>query len=51
MTGLNVDRDQIIEVASLITDGELNVVAEVCRYFLKTMCMFYVHRLILLFLI
>ena len=28
MTGLNPDRDVILEIATLITDGELNVVAE-----------------------
>ncbi len=28
MTGLNPDTDRIIEVATIITDGELNVVAE-----------------------
>ncbi len=28
MTGLDVDRDQIIEIATLVTDAELNVLAE-----------------------
>eukprot|EP01101_Sappina_pedata_P011769 TRINITY_DN7961_c0_g1_i1.p1 TRINITY_DN7961_c0_g1~~TRINITY_DN7961_c0_g1_i1.p1 ORF type:complete len:214 (+),score=74.02 TRINITY_DN7961_c0_g1_i1:96-644(+) len=28
MTGLNLDKDQIIEMACIITDGQLNVVAE-----------------------
>ena len=28
MTGLNVESDQIIEIACLITDGELNIVAK-----------------------
>ena len=31
MTGLNVDKDHILEMACLITDGDLNLVAEV-RY-------------------
>ena len=29
MSGLNIDKDHILEVACLITDGELNMVAEV----------------------
>src|SRR5947209_8193135 len=28
MTGLNTDRDRIIEIATLVTDPELNVLAE-----------------------
>lgn len=28
MTGLNTDRDYIIEIATVVTDGDLNVVAE-----------------------
>lgn len=28
MTGLNLERDSIIEIATLITDGELNILAE-----------------------
>ena len=28
MTGLNPDQDAIIEIATIITDGELNVIAE-----------------------
>lgn len=30
MTGLNADTDHILEMACLITDSQLNVVAEVC---------------------
>ena len=29
MTGLDISRDHLIEIAVLITDGELNVVCEV----------------------
>ena len=29
MTGLDIEKDQIIEMACLITDSELNVLAEV----------------------
>jgi oligoribonuclease len=29
MTGLDFDKDHIIEVAVLITDGDLNIIAEV----------------------
>ena len=29
MTGLDIDKDEIIEMACLITDGDLNIVAEV----------------------
>lgn len=28
MTGLNVDKDRIMEIACLITDSDLNIVAE-----------------------
>lgn len=28
MTGLNADRDKILEIASIITDAELNIIAE-----------------------
>nr|CAI5844860.1 unnamed protein product [Callosobruchus analis] len=28
MTGLDVDKDQIMEIACLITDSDLNIVAE-----------------------
>lgn len=28
MTGLNIERDKIMEVACLITDSDLNIVAE-----------------------
>ena len=31
MTGLDIDKDHLLEIACLITDGELNVVAEVRR--------------------
>lgn len=33
MTGLDIDKDQIIEMACLITDSDLNVLAEVTRMF------------------
>jgi oligoribonuclease (3'-5' exoribonuclease) len=33
MTGLNIDRDRIIEMAVLITDKDLNLVAEVRKTF------------------
>ena len=31
MTGLEIDKDHLLEIACLITDGELNVIAEVRR--------------------
>lgn len=30
MTGLDIEKDQIIEMACLITDSDLNILAEVC---------------------
>ena len=27
MTGLNIDKESIIEIATIITDGELNIIA------------------------
>lgn len=33
MTGLDIDKDQIIEMACLITDSDLNVLAEVMQIF------------------
>lgn len=30
MTGLDIKKDHLIEIAVLITDGDLNVVARVC---------------------
>lgn len=30
MTGLDIEKDHIIEIAVLITDGNLNVLDEVC---------------------
>lgn len=29
MTGLDIDKDQIIEMACIITDSDLNIIAEV----------------------
>lgn len=29
MTGLDIDKDQIIEMACIVTDAELNILAEV----------------------
>ena len=34
MTGLDVEKDQIIEMACLITDSDLNILAEVMSIFL-----------------
>lgn len=31
MTGLDIKKDHLIEIAVLITDGDLNVVAKVCK--------------------
>jgi oligoribonuclease len=37
MTGLNPETDRIIEIAVLITDGNLNLVDEAgCHYVVKT---------------
>lgn len=39
MTGLDITKDHLIEIAVLITDGDLNVVAEVqikCEGFLSS---------------
>lgn len=33
MTGLDIDKDQIIEMACLITDSDLNILAEVMQIF------------------
>lgn len=35
MTGLDIEKDQIIEMACLITDSELNIVAEVTNEYFK----------------
>lgn len=32
MTGLDISKDHLIEIAVLITDGDLNIVAEVNDY-------------------
>lgn len=31
MTGLDIEKDQIIEMACIITDSDLNIVAEVIK--------------------
>lgn len=31
MTGLDIKKDHLIEIAVLITDGDLNIVARVCQ--------------------
>jgi oligoribonuclease len=33
MTGLDLAKDRLIEIAVLITDGDLNIVAEVSFHF------------------
>lgn len=42
MTGLDISKDHLIEIAVLITDGDLNIVAEVRLYrrifFIKYLC-------------
>lgn len=37
MTGLDIEKDQIIEMACLITDSDLNILAEV-GWSLESMC-------------
>ena len=34
MTGLDIETDHLIEIACLVTDGNLNMVAEVTYFFL-----------------
>lgn len=34
MTGLDIEKDQIIEMACLVTDAELNILAEVILTFI-----------------
>ncbi|KAF5311256.1 hypothetical protein D9758_018338 [Tetrapyrgos nigripes] len=36
MTGLNPDKDKILEIAVLITDGDLNIVDDGVEYIIKT---------------
>jgi oligoribonuclease len=36
MTGLDIKKDHIIEIAVLITDGELDIIAEVYYHFIFT---------------
>lgn len=40
MTGLDIEKDQIIEMACLITDSDLNILAEVMQIFLVTLLWF-----------
>lgn len=35
-TGLDVDTDHILEMACIITDGDMNIVAEVCSMAVHT---------------
>lgn len=38
MTGLDVEKDQIIEMACIITDSDLNIIAEVIQTISASVC-------------